>query len=46
MSDPYLTTKLIEENVSNEEEGPNGKSTVTQANRLEGDDLQAVKSQK
>ena len=46
MSDPYLAIKLLEEKVSNEEKGPNGQSTVTQANRLEGDDLQAVKSQK
>ncbi len=46
MSDPYLAIKLLEEKVSNEEKGPNGQSTVTQVNRLEGDDLQAVKSQK
>ncbi len=46
MLDPYLAIELLEEKVSNQEEGPNGQSTVTQVDRLEGADLQAVKSQK
>jgi len=41
-----LAIKVLEEKVSNEEEGPNVQSTVTQVDRLGGADLQAVKSQK